>query len=247
MNALENKVVVITGASSGIGEATAKLLAQNGANIVIAARRKERLIKLQNEIGADKCEIAVTDVTVSGDTDAMAKTAIDRFGKIDILVNNAGLMPLSFMKNLHTDEWHRMVDVNIKGVLNCLGSVLPHMKERQEGHIVNISSVAGRRVFPGGAVYCATKFAVTALSEGLRMELAPALNIRVTTIEPGAVATELPDHITDEEIIEGFKKRFATLTRLTSEDIAESIRYAVSQPDHVNVNEILVLPREQSM
>ena len=247
MKTLENKVVVITGASSGIGEATAKVLANEGAKIVAAARRGERLEELKHQIGAEQCESVVTDVTVPADTEKMAQAALDRFGKIDILINNAGLMPLSFMKNLHVDEWHRMVDVNVKGVLNCLAAVLPHMKDRHEGHIVNISSVAGRRVFPGGAVYCATKFAVSALSEGLRMELAPSMNIRVTSIEPGAVATELPDHITDDEIIEGFSKRFATLTRLTSEDIAESIRYAVSQPDHVNVNEILVLPREQSM
>ncbi len=242
-----DKVAIITGASSGIGEATALLLAEHGANIVIAARREDRLQSLAAKIGREQCEIAVTDVTKPEDTDAMIAAAMNRWGKVDILINNAGLMPLSFMKNLHVEEWHRMVDVNVKGVLNCLASALPVMKKQENGHIINVSSVAGRRVFPGGAVYCATKFAVTALSEGLRMELAPELNIRVTSIEPGAVATELPDHITDKEIIDGFSKRFQNITRLESIDIAESILYAVSQPGHVNVNEILVLPRQQSM
>ena len=247
MKKLEGKVAIVTGASSGIGAATAKILAENGAKIVLAARRTSRLTSLQEEIGKENSIVVTTDVTSPEETRKMADAAIEKFGTIDMLINNAGLMHLSFMKNLHVEEWHRMVDVNVKGVLNCLAAALPVMKEKKSGHIVNISSVAGRRVFPGGAVYCATKFAVTALSEGLRMELAPELNIRVTSIEPGAVATELPDHITDPEIIEGFTRRFRDLTRLTSEDIAESILYAVSQPEHVNVNEILVLPRQQMM
>ena len=170
---------------------------------------------------------------------------LNEFGTIDILVNNAGLMPLSFVKNLHEEEWERMVDVNIKGVLNGVGAVLPTMLENESGHIVNVSSVAGRRVFPGGAVYCATKFAVTAFSEGLRSELAPKYNIRVTCIEPGAVATELTDTITDEEILANFEKRKGQLTPLESEDIAESILYAVTSPQRVNVNEVLVLPTNQ--
>lgn len=244
---ITNKVVIITGASSGIGEATAVLLAKHGAKVTIAARREDRLKELAAKIGEEQSLISVTDVTEPGQVEKMVKDTIDRFGRVDILVNNAGLMPLSFMSNLHVDEWHRMVDVNIKGVLNCIASVLPHMIEHNSGHIVNISSVAGRRVFMGGAVYCATKFAVNALSEGLRMELAPRKNIRVTSIQPGAVATELTDHITDEQMAQGISERFQDMERLESEDIAEAIYYAVSQPNRVNINEVLVLPRQQDM
>ena len=175
----------------------------------------------------------------------LAQKAKDEFGSIDILINNAGLMPLSFMKNLHVEEWEQMIDVYLKGVLYNIAAVLPTMREQQSEHIVNISSVAGRKLFPGGAVYCATKFGVTALSEGMRMELSPSESIRITAIEPGAVATELPDTITDEERKEGMMENFMEIERLESEDIAESIRYALTQPNRVNVNEILVMPTEQ--
>ncbi len=244
---LENKVIIITGASSGIGEATARLLAKHGAKVTLAARREDRLKKLASEIGEENALIAVTDVTNPEQVASMVEETIKKFGRVDVLVNNAGLMPLSLMSNLHIEEWHRMVDVNIKGVLNCVGSTLPQMLKQSSGHIINISSVAGRRVFPGAAVYCATKFAVNALSEGLRMELAPHKNIRVTSIQPGAVATELTEHITDEQIIKGLEERFKKLEPLESADIAESIYYAISQPNRVNINEVLVLPRQQDM
>lgn len=244
---LENKVIIITGASSGIGEATAMLLAKHGARVTLAARREERLRELASKIGEDQVLITKTDVTNPEDVRAMVDQTLAKFGRLDVLVNNAGVMPLSFMSNLHTEEWHRMVDVNIKGVLNCIGSSLPVMLEQKGGHIVNVSSVAGRRVFHGGAVYCATKFAVNALSEGLRMELAPKHNIRVTSIQPGAVDTELTDHITDDTINRNLSERFKGMEKLTSEDIAEAIYYAISQPNRVNVNEVLVLPREQDM
>ncbi|MBZ0114706.1 MAG: SDR family oxidoreductase, partial [Thermoanaerobaculia bacterium] len=162
-----------------------------------------------------------------------------------ILINNAGIMPLSFVRNCHVDEWERMVDVNVKGVLFAIGAVLPGMLERKSGHIVNVSSVAGRRVFPSGAVYCGTKFAVTAISEGLRAELTASHGIRVTAIEPGAVATELTDTITDPEV-ETMFAAYNQMKKLEAEDIARAILYAVVQPAHVNVSEVLVMPSAQS-
>jgi len=244
---IKDKVIIITGASSGIGEATALLLAKHGAKITLAARREDRLKELADKIGDQQSLIVVTDVTNPDATQAMVDKTVDKFGRVDVLVNNAGLMPLSFMSNLHVEEWHRMVDVNIKGVLNCIAATLPVMLGQKSGHIVNVSSVAGRRVFIGGAVYCATKFAVNALSEGLRMELAPRHNIRVTSVQPGAVDTELTDHITDQQLVKGMDERFAGMERLEAEDIADSIYYALSQPNRVNINEVLVLPRQQDM
>lgn len=248
MSKLDGKIAIITGASSGIGEATARLLAEEGATVVLAARREERLQDLQQEVEANggKALVVTTDVTDRKAVQLLADQTLSEFGTIDILVNNAGLMPLSLVKNLHEAEWDRMIDVNIKGVLNGVGAVLPTMLENESGHIVNVSSVAGRRVFPGGAVYCATKFAVTAFSEGLRKELAPKFNIRVTCIEPGAVDTELTDTITDKDILDGFEKRASKLTPLESEDIAKAILYAVTSPQRVNVNEVLVMPTNQA-
>lgn len=245
---LKDKVAVITGASSGIGEATAELLAKQGAKVVLAARRKDRLEELKKKIEADggTALVVETDVTDRKDLEKLASETKSSFGNIDILVNNAGLMPLSLMDKLHEDEWDKMVDVNIKGVLNAYAAFFPQMKEKGSGHIVNVSSVAGKRLFPGGAVYCATKFAVRALSEGLRQELAPEYNIKVTSIEPGAVETELLDTITDEDMKE-MTEKFKGMERLKSEDIAESILYAVSQPGRVNVGEVLVMPTEQKM
>lgn len=247
---LKDKVAIITGASSGIGEATARALVKEGAKVVLAARRMERLEKLKKEIeSAGGQAIAVkTDVVKRDEVDNMAKEALRTFGKIDILINNAGLMPLSFMKNLHVEEWERMVDVNLKGALYAIAAVLPDMKARKTGDIVNISSVAGRKIFPGAAVYCATKFGVTALSEGMRMELSKPFNIRITAIEPGAVATELTHSFTDQELIDQWNDgRRAHLVPLKPEAIAGSIVYAVSQPEGVSVNEILVMPTMQGL
>nr|NQU91640.1 SDR family oxidoreductase [Bacteroidota bacterium] len=173
----------------------------------------------------------------------------EQFGRIDILINNAGLMPLSLTRNLHVEEWERMVDVNIKGVMYAVAAVLPTMRKQHDGHIVNISSIAGRKWFPGGTVYCATKFAVTAFSEGLRMELSAADNIRITSIEPGAVATELTQSISDQEILKAWEAsgRYERLKPLKSEEIAEAILYAVTQPDRVSVNEILIQPTMQGL
>ncbi len=243
---LQGKVAVITGASSGIGEATALMLAEAGVKVAIAARRAEKLEELKKKIEAKGGEalIVITDVTHKTAVEYLINHTKDTFGSVDILVNNAGIMPLSLMKNLKTDEWEKMVDVNIKGVLYAIGAVIPIMREQKSGHIVNISSVAGRKVLVGSAVYSATKFAVRALSEGLRMELSPNDGIKVTSIEPGAVETELTSTITDEEIMEGLKKMLDIET-LKSEDIAEAILYVVKQADRVNVNEVMVMPTQQ--
>ena len=243
---IKDKVVIITGASSGIGYATALSLAKEGAKLVVGARRTDRLEKLVKEIEENNGEILSQkfDVTKKSDCDDLVNTAIKKWGKVDVLVNNAGLMPLSFVKNLKIDEWDQMIDVNIKGVLYCTAAVLPHMREVKSGHIINISSVAGRIVFPAGSVYCATKHAVTAFSEGLRQELSPRNNIRVTTIEPGVVATELTNTITDESL-EKFVESSKKMEALNAEDIASAIVFAIDAPNHVNVNEILVRPTTQ--
>lgn len=245
---LKNKVVVITGASSGIGEATAHRLAVDGAKLVLMARREDRMQelaqKLMDEHQTDSMVIKL-DVTDRKAVLEAFEEVKKNYGRIDVLINNAGLMPVSFLDKLKIDEWDRMIDVNLKGLLYCVAGVLPVMKAQQSGHIVNISSVAGRRVSPGFAVYNATKFAVTALSEAMRMELTPRMNIKVTVIEPGAVATELTHTITDEDILTSFNKSANTMVPLQADDIARSIQYAISQPDEVMVSEILVMPRKQ--
>lgn len=240
---IENKVVIITGASSGIGEATAKLLAKQGAQLVLAARREDRLKTLQQEIEqlGGKAVYQVTDVTDASQVDALAKLAQDTFGSVDVLVNNAGLMPLSKLNKNKQDEWNTMVDVNIKGVLYGIGAVLPYMREQKRGHIINISSVAGHDVMPSSAVYSGTKFAVRAITEGLRKEESVENNIRATIISPGAVDTELKDHITDDEIKQGI----GDLKAMDADAIARAIAYAVNEPDDVAVNEILIRPTAQ--
>lgn len=245
---LKDKVVVITGASSGIGEATAMRLAADGAKLVLMARREERLQelaqKLMDQHQTDSMVVKL-DVTDRNAVLEAFEEVKKNYGRIDVLINNAGLMPVSFLDKLKIDEWDRMIDVNLKGLLYCIAGALPVMKAQQSGHIVNISSVAGRRVGPGFAVYNATKFAVTALSEAMRMELTPTMNIKVTVIEPGAVATELTQTITDKDILDSFSKFANNLVPLEADDIARSIHYAVSQPDEVMVSEILVMPRRQ--
>jgi len=182
-----SKTAIITGASSGIGQAAAKELASRGFAVMLAARREDRLEELKKEIeeAGGQAAYKVTDVTSSEEMKALAEAAIEQFGQIDVLVNNAGLMPLSYMNKLKIEEWDKMVDVNIKGVLYGIAAVLPHMEERREGHIVNISSVAGHDITPGSAVYSGTKFAVRAITEGLRQELSPDMNIRATIVSPG--------------------------------------------------------------
>ena len=221
-------------------------LSKAGAKVAIGARRIDRLEELAKKISADGGEVFYQklDVTQRSECENFAKAVLEKWGSIDILVNNAGLMPLSLFKSLKVDEWDRMIDVNIKGVLYCTGSVILHMKEKKSGHIVNLSSVAGRTVFPTGTVYCATKHAIAAFSEGLRQEFSARSNIRVTSIEPGVVATELTDTITDESL-QGFIENAKKMEALHSEDIANAILYAVESPSHVNVNEVLIRPTTQ--
>jgi len=243
---IKGKVAIITGASSGIGYATALALAKAGVNVAIGARRTDKLKELENEIKNNGGEAfsQKLDVTKKTDCDAIVEQTIKKWGRIDILVNNAGLMPLSFVKNLKVDEWEQMIDVNIKGVLFCTAAVIPQMKEKKSGHIVNISSVAGRIVFPSGSVYCATKHAITAFSEGLRQELSARSNIRITCIEPGAVETELLNTITDESL-QSFLDAAKKMQALKAADIADAILFAVQSPEHMNVNEVLIRPTTQ--
>ena len=243
---IKDKVAIVTGASSGIGYATVLALSKAGAKVAIGARRTDRLDKLQNEVTQNGGEALSQklDVTKKIDCDSFVDATVKKWGRVDILVNNAGLMPLSFVKNTKVDEWERMVDVNIKGVLYCTAAVIPHMISRKSGHIVNISSVAGRIVFPAGSVYCATKHAVAAFSEGLRQELSPKHNIRVTSIEPGVVETELTNTITDKSL-ESFLKYVKEIKSLKAEDVANAILFAVDSPPHVNVNEVLMRSTQQ--
>jgi NADP-dependent 3-hydroxy acid dehydrogenase YdfG len=239
MSSIEGKVIVITGASSGIGEATARLVAERGARVVVGARRTERLEQLATEIskaGGD-ARFRAIDVTSRQDTQALVDFAKAEFGRVDVLVNNAGVMPLSPMTELKVEEWDRMIDVNIRGVLHGIAAVLPDMKARGNGQIVNVASIGAHVVVPTGAVYCATKYAVWAISEGLRQENP---DVRVTTISPGVVATELGNDISDASA----KALLADLRKksLTPDAIARAIAYAVEQPDEVDVNEVIVRP-----
>lgn len=241
---LDGKVIVVTGASSGIGEAAAKALSALGAKLVLAARRKDRLVALSESLPGDSI-IQQTDVTQRGDVDALAAAAVERFGRIDALVNNAGVMPLSFLAAGRVEEWDRMVDVNIKGVLYGINAVLPGMLERGSGDIVNVASVAGHVVMPSSAVYSGTKFAVRAISEGLRKEAAG--KVRVTIVSPGAVATELTDSIGDETVRARMAETFKDLTPMPADAIADAIVYALTQAPGVSVGEIVIRPTGQAL
>jgi NADP-dependent 3-hydroxy acid dehydrogenase YdfG len=242
---LEGKVAVVTGASSGIGEATVRALVGEGACVVAGARRKERLEELVEVATRDGGRVVAVgcDVTDERQAHALVNRAIEELGRIDILVNNAGVMLLSKVEKGLSDEWRRMFDVNVLGLLYATDAAVEAMKRQGSGHIVNISSVAGRKTRPTVGVYSGTKFAVNAISEALRQELLED-GIRITMVEPGAVATELTDHITDEEVREGLKQR--NIEPLQPEDIANAIAYAVSQPQRVSVNEILIRPTQQT-
>lgn len=240
-------VAIVTGASSGIGRATAVALAGAGAAVAVAARRGDRLDEVVAGIRRDggRALAVATDVADREAVFALVERAAAEFGPADILVNNAGIMPTSPLPDLHLDDWLRMVDVNVKGVLHCIAAALPAMLERRSGHIVNVGSIAGRRPFPGGTIYSATKFAVRCISAGMQLELSAAHGIRVTDIQPGVVATELVDNIPDPETRRGFIQRWEDKEPLESGDVAAAILYAVTAPAHVNVNEILIRPRDQ--
>ncbi|MEH2362590.1 SDR family oxidoreductase [Nostoc sp.] len=236
---VENKVIAITGASSGIGEATAKLLAQNGANVVLGARRTEKLEAIVKEIRdqGNIAEFKAVDVTDREDVKAFIHFAKEKFGRVDVIFNNAGVMPLSPMNALKVEEWDTMIDVNIRGVLNGIAAGLPIMEAQGGGQFINTASIAAHMVGPTSAVYSATKYAVWAISDGLRQE---SKNIRVTIISPGVVETELGSDITDDAV-KGFLKELRK-TALTPQAIAQSVLFAVSQPDDVDVNEVIVRP-----
>jgi len=246
---LEGKVVVVTGASSGIGEATARRLAKEGAKVAIVARRKDRLEELAKKIEDAKGEALVIEADVT-DKDICQKVVdevMSKWGKIDILINNAGIMLLGPTSGAPLEEWEQMVHLNLLGLMYMTYAAMPVMRQAKNGHLVNISSVAGRTATAGSAVYNATKWGVNAFTEALRQEIvAEGSKIRTTLIEPGAVATELVSH-NREEVMETIAKRLGGITKkLESEDIANAIFYAVSQPLHVNVNEILIRPSEQT-
>jgi NADP-dependent 3-hydroxy acid dehydrogenase YdfG len=246
MAKLDDKVAVVTGASSGIGEATAEALAAEGASVVVAARREDRLADLVERIRGNGGRVlaAVCDVTDESQSQGLIQKAVEEFGSVDILVNNAGVMLLSTVGKGLSDQWRQMLEVNVMGVLYVTDAGIAVMKEQGSGHIVNVSSVAGRKVTrDSSGVYAGSKHAVHAISEGLRQELLEN-NIRVTIVAPGAVETELPDHITDEDARESLSG-LMNLEKLQAEDIANAIVYAVTQPARVSVNEILIRPTQQ--
>ena len=244
-NPIAGKVVVITGASSGLGEATARHLAARGARVVLGARRTDRLQALADELtrrGGQALAVA-TDVTDRAQVRRLVEAAVQASGRIDVMINNAGLMPQSPLERLRVDEWDRMIDVNLKGVLYGIAAALPHMQRQRAGHIINVSSVAGHKVRSGGAVYAATKHAVRALSEGLRQEVKP-YNIRTTVISPGVVASELPDGVTEPDLATNLRKMYAELA-IPADSFARAVAYAMSQPEDVDINEILFRPTRQ--
>lgn len=244
MSCIEGKVILITGASSGFGMVTAKKCVEHGAKVVLGARREDRLAELCNSLGSENAIFKVTDVTNKQNVNDLTKYGIDTFGQIDSLVNNAGIMPLSFIEQGRTDEWDSMIDVNIKGVLYAIDSVYTHMMERGSGQIINISSVAGKRLIPGSSVYSGTKFAVGAISEGLRIESAGKL--QVTCIFPGAFETELGASIKDESMLEylATQAQYVNLAQ-PAEIIADAILYALEQKPGVAANEIVLRPTAQ--
>ena len=268
MSEIESKVVIITGASSGVGEATARRLGASGAKLMLAARREDRLKDLVAAIEKTGGTVAyrVTDVADRAQVQALAEATLETYGRIDVLVNNAALMPSSPLDQIKVDEWDQMIDVNIKGVLYGIAAVLPTMRQQKSGHAINLSSIAGHKVVPGAAVYCATKYAVRAISEGLRLEsngeirstiISPGAvategllrqsngEIRSTNISPGAVATDLTSTITDGETTSWVNQQYSLAN--DADVIARAIAYAIEQPGDVDVNEIIIRPTRQEL
>ena len=248
MGSLRNRVAVVTGASSGIGAAVSRALNAGGARVALAARREEALLEIQaglDSAGGRKSIVAPTNVTDRDQARSLVATAEEELGPVEILVNCAGVMYFTLMKNRREEEWERTVEANCKGALNCVGAVLPGMLQRGRGHIVTISSNAGRKVFPGLAVYSASKFFVEALSQGLRLETA-GTGLKVTTIQPGNVATDLISMSADEEALEEYGQPGESRV-LDPEDVAASVVHALVQPEHVGVNEILIEPRDEPL
>jgi len=246
-NGIKGKVVIITGVSSGMGQAAANHLSRLGATVVLGARRGDRIEKLAKEIHTDggNALAVMVDVTQRVQVEGLVEKAVGQFGRVDVILNNAGITPLSTMDSLHVDEWDKMIDVNIKGVLNGIAAVLPYMKEQKSGQIINTSSVAGHKVFNGSAVYSATKYAVRALTEGLRMEV-KAYNIRTTIICPGAVKTELLEHITDVDVRQA-NEEYVGSVGISPDSFARVVAFAISQPEDVDINEIIFRPTSQEL
>lgn len=244
---IAGKTIVITGASSGMGAAAARHLAERGAAVVLGARRADRIEALAAEIaaGGGKVLAVETDVTKREDLRRLVDAAVETYGRIDVLINNAGVMPLSPLERVKVDEWDQMIDVNLKGVLYGIAAALPHMTAQKSGHIINVASVAGHKIFGGSAVYSATKFAVRALSEGLRQEMAPH-NVRVTIISPGAVKTELLDHISEKDVQQANQDYVAEIG-VPAETLARLVAFAINEPDDVGINEILFRPTAQEL
>ncbi|MBF2755282.1 MAG: SDR family oxidoreductase [Gammaproteobacteria bacterium AqS3] len=242
-NNISGKIVMITGASSGIGARTAEVLIDAGAKVLLVARREDRLRELAEKLG-DAASYSVADVCDIDALKAAVASGIERHGHIDALVNNAGIMPLSPLASGRTEEWSQMIDVNIKGVLYGIHAVLGHLVERKRGHIINISSMAGLRVSPAGSVYSATKFAVRAISDGLRQEHVGD-NLRVTTIYPGAFNSELPGTIKDEATLEALRARFGGFEIPDPDGVAEAVAYVIGAPDEVSVSQLVVKPTAQ--
>lgn len=242
MENIKDKVVVITGASSGLGEAAARALAGGGAKLVLGARRLDRLKALASDLSLGDGAAVETDVSNRDQVGHLVDQAVKMHGRVDVILNNAGLMPLSPLDRLKVDEWDRMIDVNIKGVLYGIAAVLPHMRARKSGHIINVSSVAGHKVSPGTSVYAATKHAVRVITEGLRQEVKP-YNIRTTIISPGAVASELLGGITEKDVAENFSA--VRDWAIPASSFASMVLFAMSQPENVDVNEILFRPTVQ--
>lgn len=242
---IKDKVIIITGASSGIGEAAAMMLADRGAKVMLAARREEQLRAITDRIVAagGAAAFKVTDVVERDQVQRLVDATIERFGRVDVLLNNAGIMPLSLLHDLRVDEWDRTINVNLKGLLYGIAAVLPHMRERRSGHVINVSSVAGHVVFPMAAVYCATKHAVRALTEGLRRE--ERGKIRTTIVSPGAVETELIPATNSPEMQEALQD--LSEIAIDAGSIARAICYAIDEPEDVSINEILVRPSQQDL
>ncbi len=242
MHGIQGKIVVITGASSGLGEAAARHLAGHGAELVLGARRLDRLQAIAQELSLDAQAVVQTDVTHREQVQRLVDRAVQVHGRIDVIINNAGLMPHSPLERGRVEDWERMIDVNIKGVLYGIAAALPYMRARKSGHVINVASVAGHKVGPGGAVYAATKHAVRAISEGLRQEVKP-YGIRSTIISPGAVATELPESITEPDVAERIRKLYEIA--IPADAFARAVAFAMSQPEDVDINEILFRPTRQ--
>ncbi len=242
---IKDKVVVITGASSGLGAETARQLVKNGARVVLGARRVDRLEALAEELGLGKDAILGADVADAAQVQALVDKAIASHGRIDVMINNAGVMPLAPLELLQIKEWHHVIDINIKGVLHGVAAALPYMKTQKSGHFINVSSVAGHKVRPGNVVYAATKHAVRAISEGLRQEVKP-YNIRTTILSPGAIDTELPGSITATEVAKATQGYYAQ-NAIPASSFARCALFAISQPDDVDINEILFRPTRQEL